>query len=309
VPATVNTANFKIRCDRAGVHAFDRSSGLNILLDKVIVPQSEWAAAPRHLAVALTNACDLHCAYCYAPKHRAVLDPGRVLGWLHEADSAGCLGVGFGGGEPTTLQWFAELCRRTARETSLAVSFTTHGHRLTDDLLDELVGNVHFVRVSVDGTGEIYEQQRGRPFDMLVDRLKALAEASAFGINVVVNEETVDDLDAIVRLAEMTGAAELLLLPQLATAVVPATSRATAERLRAWVGRYRGAVRLAVSEHGAAELPVAEPFGDQPSIERYAHIDASGVLRPTSFSPRGIEIGEGSFVNTYRRLEREEQQS
>lgn len=307
MPATVITADFKIRRDRVGVHAFDRSSGLNILLDEAIVPQSEWAAAPRHLAVALTNACDLHCCYCYAPKHRAVLDPDRVLGWLREADAAGCLGVGFGGGEPTTLRWFAELCRRTARETSLAVSFTTHGHRLANDLLDELAGNVHFVRVSMDGTGAVYERLRGRSFDVLADRLNALAEVSPFGVNVVVNDETIDDLDAIVRFAERAGAAELLLLPQQATRAVSGASRAIAVRLGAWVARYRGAVRLGVSEQGAAELPVAEPFGDQPSIERYAHIDASGMLRPTSFSPRGIEIGDGSFVCTYRRLLREEQ--
>jgi hypothetical protein len=66
-------------------------------------------------------------------------------------------------------------------------------------------------------------------------------------------------------------------------------------------------VGLSVSEPGAAGLPVAEPFGDQPSIERYAHIDASGVLRPTSFLPRGLDIGDASFVSTYRRLLREEQ--
>jgi hypothetical protein len=51
----------KVRRDRAGVHAFDRATGLNVLFDQVAVPEQKWAEAPRHLAIALTNACDLHC--------------------------------------------------------------------------------------------------------------------------------------------------------------------------------------------------------------------------------------------------------
>lgn len=297
----------KIRRDRVGVHVFDRTSGVNLLLEEVTVPESKWAQAPRHLAVALTNACDLHCPYCYAPKHRALLDPGRVLTWLKEADDAGCLGVGFGGGEPTTIRWFAELCQRTTHETSLAVSFTTHGHRLSDELLGELSGSVHFVRVSVDGTGSVYERLRGRPFATLVDRLRALGLIAPFGVNVVVNDFTIDELDEVAALAAEVGAVEILLLPEQPTATSSGISCRAADLLRTWVTQYEGSVRLSVSEQGADGLPVAEPFADQPSLERYAHIDASGVLRATSFSTTGTEIRNGSFVNSYRRLLREEQ--
>jgi MoaA/NifB/PqqE/SkfB family radical SAM enzyme len=297
----------KIRRDRAGVHLLDRATGLNILLDEVSVPQTEWARAPRHLAVALTNACDLHCSYCYAPKHRAHLEPELVLSWLKEADDAGCLGIGFGGGEPTTVRGFAELCQATSRETRMAISFTTHGHRLNDELLEHLAGSVHFVRVSVDGVEGVYERLRGRSFAELVDRLSALRRIAQFGINVVINEETVNQLDAIVALAGDTGAAEIMLLPQQRTTRAPGLSNAVAERLRAWVLRYHGTIRLSVSDEGARDLPIAEPFAGQPSIERYAHIDASGVLRPTSFSSSGVVIGDDSFLNSYQRLRREEQ--
>jgi MoaA/NifB/PqqE/SkfB family radical SAM enzyme len=297
----------KIRRDRAGVHIFDRTSALNILFDEISVPMREWAQAPRHLAVALTNACDLHCPYCYAPKHHAVLDPDQVLMWLREADTAGCLGVGFGGGEPTTVGRFAELCRRTAQETALAVSFTTHGHRLTDDLLSDLAGSVHFVRVSVDGVGSVYESLRGRPFAALVGRLNAVGSIAPFGVNVVINDATINELSAVAELASETGAVEILLLPEQSTATASGMSWHVGEQLREWVARYSGTVRLGVSEQGADGLPIAEPFRDQPSIERYAHIDASGVLRPTSFSPMGIEIGDNSFLMSYRRLLRKGQ--
>jgi MoaA/NifB/PqqE/SkfB family radical SAM enzyme len=304
--STTATRSLKIRRDRVGVQAFDRTTGLNVLFDEMALTEQEWAQAPRHIAIALTNACDLHCPYCYAPKHWAVLDPERVLGWLREADHAGCMGVGFGGGEPTTLGWFAELCRGVARHTALAVSFTTHGHRLTDELLDALAGNVHMVRVSVDGVEDTYERLRGRSYPDLLERLAGLRQVAPFGINVVVNDDTVAELDALAKLAARTGARELLLLPEQRAGTGKGASPEALARLRSWVWSYRGDVPLAVSEEGADGLPVAEPFARQPAIERYAHVDASGVLRATSFAARGVEIGERGLLTAYRQLLREE---
>ena len=100
----------KIRRCGAGLHLFDRVSGLNVLLDEVDVPAAQQSLAPRYLSIALTNACELRCAYCYAPKHAAALDADRVVAWAVEFDRAGCLGIGFGGGEPTTHPRFAQLC-------------------------------------------------------------------------------------------------------------------------------------------------------------------------------------------------------
>jgi MoaA/NifB/PqqE/SkfB family radical SAM enzyme len=296
----------KVRRDRVGVHAFDRATGLNVLFDEVAVPQEEWADAPRHLAIALTNACDLRCRYCYAPKHRAVLDPERVLGWLREADAADCLSVGFGGGEPTTLGWFAELCREVTSQTELAVSFTTHGHRLSDELLDALAGSVHMIRVSVDGVGRTYERLRGRSYPALLERLAALRRIAPFGINVVVNDDTIAELDALAELATLTGASELLLLPEQRAGAGAGASPEVVESLRTWVRGYAGEVPLAVSEEGAEGLPVADPFADQPAIEQYAHVDASGVLRPTSFAAYGVEIGKRGLLTAYRQLLQEE---
>lgn len=295
----------KVRRDRCGLHLFDRRSGLNVLLDDIDVPRDQWARAPRHLAIALTNACDLRCPYCYAPKHRARLDADTVMEWLHEVDDAGCLGVGFGGGEPTVAPGFVELCQRAAAETSLAVSFTTHGHRLTTEAVEQLRGSVHFVRVSVDGTGDVYERLRGRAYDRLVKQLALVATLASFGINVVVNDETVACLDEIAALAADTGAAEILLLPEQPTPGRQPASPVTVDRLRRWVTANARTLRLAVSEQGAGDLPIAEPFADQPSIERYAHVDASGWIRPSSYSTTGVKIGDGSLLGAYEQLQME----
>lgn len=292
----------KFRIGPNGAHLFDRLSGLNILLDELRPKEAAWSASPRQVSVALTNVCDLHCGYCYAPKHKASLRTEQLLGWLKELDTEGCLGIGFGGGEPTLHPDFVDICKRASGETQLAVTFTTHGHRLTPQLVERLKGSIHFARISVDGVGRTYEEQRGKQFASLLRGLESIATLSPFGINVVVNERTVAELDVMSELAQKVGASELLLLPQQATTTVPSMDRVVRRALQDWVSNYRGKVRLAVSEAGASGLPTCEPLPDERGLQAYAHIDASGMLRASSYSPIGAKIGDASVLSALKRL-------
>ena len=292
----------KSRIGPNGVHLFNRLSGLNVLLDELRPEAAVWSTSPRQVSIALTNVCDLHCAYCYAPKHKASLHTDQVLGWLKELDTEGCLGIGFGGGEPTLHHDFVDICKRVAGETRLAVTFTTHGHRLTPQLVERLKGSIHFVRISVDGVCRTYEEQRGKPFASLLRGMESIATLSPFGINVVVNERTVAELDAISELAQKLGASELLLLPQQATAAVASMDGVVGRVLQDWVSNYRGKVRLAVSEAGALGLPTCDPFPDERGLQAYAHIDASGMLRASSYSPAGAKIGYAGVLSALKRL-------
>jgi hypothetical protein len=292
----------KSRIGPNGVHLFDRITGLNILLDELRPEEAVWSTSPRQLSIALTNVCDLHCAYCYAPKHKASLHADQVLGWLKELDAEGCLGIGFGGGEPTLHPDFVDICKRAAGETQLAVTFTTHGHHLTPQLAERLKGSIHFARISVDGVGRTYEEQRGKQFAGLLRGMESIATLSPFGINVVVNERTVAELDAMSELAQKVGASELLLLPQQATTAVASMDGVVGRALQDWVSRYKGKVRLAVSEAGASGLPTCDPTPDERGLQAYAHIDASGMLRASSYSPAGAKIGEVGVLSALKRL-------
>ena len=285
-----------------GVHHFDRLSGLNVLLDEFRPKEAVWSKSPRQVSIALTNVCDLQCAYCYAPKHKASLHPDQVLGWLKELDTEGCLGIGFGGGEPTLHPDFVDICKRAAGETQLAVTFTTHGHHLTPQLVERLKGSIHFARISVDGVGSTYEEQRGKQFASLLRGMESIASVSPFGINVVVNERTVAELDAMSELAQKVGASELLLLPQQATTAVASMDGVVGRALQDWVSNYRGRVRLAVSEAGASGLPTCDPLPDERGLQAYAHIDASGMLRASSYSPVGAKIGDAGVLSALKRL-------
>lgn len=281
----------KIRMSASGVHMFDRVSGVNVLLDEVPVPADLFSRAPRYLSVALTNACELHCAYCYAPKHAAALDRERVLAWVTELDTAGCLGVGFGGGEPTAYRRFAQLCWDIAKSTSMAVTFTTHGHRLTPELVGSLRGAVHFVRLSVDGIGATYERLRGRPFTAVVHAAGLLASLAPFGINAVINADTIGELDDLAAFADEVGACELLLLPEQPTAATPGISDTDAQRLVEWAATARTSVRLAISRTGLeAALPTAEAIPGELPLDAHMHLDADGVLRPHAYASTGVPV-------------------
>ena len=244
------------------------------------------------MSVALTNACDLRCSFCYAPKFAARLDSQVVVTWATELDKGECLGLGFGGGEPTLHPDFASLCQRVATETQMAVTFTTHGHRLTDDMVSRLAGAVHFIRVSMDGVGETYTRIRNRPFTALIEKLTLVRRVSPFGVNYVVNADTIDDLDSAAKVAFDCGAVEMLLLPERPVAGKGGVDESTKHIMVDWVSRNSD-LRLAISSAGPLEgIPIADPFQDDvDELNAYAHIDASQRLRTSSYSPQGVIVG------------------
>ena len=294
---------WKARIGPAGIHLFSRTTGLNLLVDEVKFPPSRWAAAPRFVSIALTNACDLSCAYCYAPKNPATLAFTCLVGWLHELDRNGCLGVGFGGGEPTLYRKFPELCRYAAQETGLTVTFTTHAHRLQEKLVSQLAGNVHFFRVSMDGIGATYETLRGRSFEAFCRRLQQVRTLAPFGINYVVNARTLPELTAATALAAEVGAVEFLLLPEQPTRHRPGIDGQTFQELCRWVRLYRGAVPLTISEDRADGLPACDPLVPETGLRAYAHINAAGVLKRSSFSGNGVVIGHDGVMSALDRLQ------
>lgn len=288
-----------------GLHIFDRHTGLNILLDEISVPKLHWATAPRHVSIALTNLCDLHCPYCYAPKYLTKLDIIKVISWLNELDRNGSVGVGFGGGEPTLYTGLSDLCEYAAQETNLAVTITTHTHHLNEIWVQKLKGNVHFLRASMDGVGVTYERLRGRSFQSFIHQLKYVREIAPFGINYVVNASTMPDIDDAAAFAESVGAQELLLLPESPVAQRSGIDADTLHSLRKWVYTYNGSLRLSISDSAATGFPVCTPFNKEIGIRAYAHIDADGIIKKSSFEQEGILIRDKGVLEAVAMLEKQ----
>jgi MoaA/NifB/PqqE/SkfB family radical SAM enzyme len=225
---------------------------------------------------------------------------------MDELDQAGALGVGFGGGEPTLYRYLPEICAHAAESTDLAVTMTTHGHRWNADLIARLRGAVNFVRVSVDGVGSTYERLRGRSFAQLRAALDAIATDFQWGMNSVINQDTVGDLDAIAALAAEHDASELLLLPEQPTDGTPGVERETLRALETWVLSYAGPVPLATSADAALGVPIADALPGELGLRSYAHIDASGTARTSSYAPRGVRIDEEGVMAALKQLSKME---
>jgi len=180
---------------------FDRDTGTNVLIDNART-RGLVRAAPRMLQVALTNACDKSCSFCYRPmeaKNRWSFDD--LLELARVCDHWGVLEIAFGGGEPTLFPRFPELLHAIWNETGMCPSFTTHGKRLTPELLGALRGAYGQLQVSVydeDDTAGIVE--------LLV------AERARFGLNYLVTPTRVRSIEADVMSWVARGVRDILFL-------------------------------------------------------------------------------------------------
>src|SRR5579871_4044537 len=101
---------------------FDRNSGLNVLLDGDETGHLQ-RVAPRSLLIAVTNACNLTCPFCY----RDLASPSRwrydtLLQFCQEANEWGVLEVAFGGGEPMLFPRWADFIDELHSTTNLGIN-------------------------------------------------------------------------------------------------------------------------------------------------------------------------------------------
>jgi MoaA/NifB/PqqE/SkfB family radical SAM enzyme len=292
----------KIRLGPDGIHIFDRNSGANILLDEIVPPKCRWTFSPRQVSIALTNACDLECTHCYASKAPATLSFESVKQWMLELDRTGCFGVGFGGGEPMLYPKIQELCQFGRANTNLAITMTSHGHRLSASLVDTLKSSINFLRISMDGVHRNYENIRGRPFPALLEKLKLIKGEIPFGINYVVNELTVDDLAKAAEIAEEFQAREFLLLPEVAHGRGSAVAQKTLNKLSNWVNSYRGSLQLSISSLHSEIIAHQPPLPKEAEEVAFAHIDANGILKRCSFDSSGQLIDDEGVISAFKKL-------
>ena len=193
-------SNEKIRYTTDGVYYFSRSTGTNILFDELQCRAEKLSKAPRQVSIALTNICDLCCAHCYVPKSADYLNENDLEKWILELDANGCIGISFGGGEPTLYPKLLDLCKFVIQNTTMAVTLTTHGHRLTRRLTQDMLSIVNFVRISMDGVNSTYESIRHKSFSDFLDCLMLLKETLPFGINYLVNSNTIVEIDEAISI-------------------------------------------------------------------------------------------------------------
>lgn len=174
------------------------------------------APRPYTLIAELTYRCPLRCPYCSNPtdlnEHDRELTTDiwqRVLG---EAEALGVVQVHFTGGEPLARKDLEALVSR-AKELGLYSNLVTSGVPLTKQRLENLVASgLEHVQVSIQSSrAERSDVIAG--YESHAQKLEVMRWVKELGLpltmNVVLHRENLDEVDALVALAEDVSADRL----------------------------------------------------------------------------------------------------
>jgi hypothetical protein len=289
----------KLRREARGYHFYDRITAIHVLVDELPVPEGMCDAGPELVSIALTNACDLACGFCYAPKSSERLSPDLVLHWCKELASIGTLEVAFGGGEPTLYEGLGQLCRRIWSECDIGVSITTHGHNLSDELVRQVEGHISVLRISIDSPEPLYSVIRHKPLQHLLGRIGEVRARLPIGINTVVTGATLPMLDGMAEIVSRAHAVDWLLLPEVCGNEFTLT-RSEWATLNAWIGNHYLDFSLRVTTNAVPYL--SGPFPPLGTTESYAHVSAEGLLRRCSYGTQGIPLKGRSVTDALKEL-------
>jgi hypothetical protein len=95
----------------------------------------------------------------------------------------------------------------------------------------------------------------------------------------------------------------VLLLPEVSIGKGTQINYETSKLLNDWIKKYRGSVPLAISEGHTNGLPTCEPFITETGLTAFAHIDASGILKRSSYDTDGIAINSDGVLITLQKLD------
>lgn len=180
---------------------FERDSGLNVLLEGDETAHFQ-RVAPRTLLIAVTNACNLTCAFCYRDlESRSLWRYDTLMQFCREIDEWGVLEVAFGGGEPMLFPNWPEFIHELYATTNLCLNFTTNGTLLTEAFLQAVAGQYGQIRVS------LYDDNHYE------DTIKRLVRCDArFGVNWLITPAELPSIEAKFSRLLALGVRDFLLI-------------------------------------------------------------------------------------------------
>jgi len=174
------------------------------------------------LVIELTDRCNLKCRHCYDGRHA-----GR--GWMSEqtfdaalqgAKANGVTDISLTGGEPSLHPRFGDFLRRIA-DHGFTLGFVSNGWDLPRHLpaLLAVRSSLTAITLSLDGAvAATHDAQRGADSyrRVLVSAAMCREHGLPFSINFTVTRQSVDEAEALVKLARAEGAFGVRLIAYLA---------------------------------------------------------------------------------------------
>ncbi len=170
---------------------------------------------PYTLIAELTYRCPLHCPYCSNPTDYGRQPSLKTHTWrrlFREAEALGIVQLHLTGGEPLLRDDLEELVR-TANELDLYTNLITSGIPLDQPRLDRLItSGLNSIQLSVQGAeASPSDRIAGVPcFHRKIAVARWIKESGLpLTINVVMHRQNLDEIEAIIALAEELGADRL----------------------------------------------------------------------------------------------------
>lgn len=280
----------KYRYTKQGVHLFDRCTGINILMDEFVCSDDILSVAPANVSIALTNRCNRSCAHCFVPKVDAMLDSATVCDWVSELNDNGCLGVGFGGGEPFLYPDLCHVCQYVQSKTSMACTLTTNGDFLDNSTIEWMKHNVNFARISTNGAA------------LNFSRIESLTKYLSIGINYLLNERTFPDLGETIKSCADVGVKEVLLLPQIETDCCRGVGAEFLLMVDDWLMSTTLPLRVTISAFSSDGMKSISAIPGDVGARQYLHISADGLVKTSSIAQTGVAIGKKTLIQTIKEV-------
>jgi radical SAM protein with 4Fe4S-binding SPASM domain len=220
------------------------------------------------LDVYLTNACNLHCRYCFnldredAP--RVPLDDIRAI--LKAAYDRRNRYVSITGGEPFLYKPIFEVLD-FAHDLGYWINILSHGGLLDAGRIERLKRYWRLrIRISLDGPDrETHDLLRGAgTFDVTLSRIDALVDAGVnVGVGVTVSENNIDSVGDVLRLCMDRGVAFVRCSP------VARVKKGKAAHVKAELHErlLEALIGFALDHADRVDLPVPDGEGVPASIE------------------------------------------
>jgi MoaA/NifB/PqqE/SkfB family radical SAM enzyme len=125
-------------------------------------------SAPVRASLDITYACDLRCIHCRTNTgeipieiRRAMLSNDQLASVIRQLDEMRVFEITLTGGEPTMRKAFWDLLPTLGKLEYSTVTLITNAYALTPEKMDRIVdAGIDSVRVSIDGTREVFEAVR-----------------------------------------------------------------------------------------------------------------------------------------------------
>lgn len=122
------------------------------------------APPPLSVQIELTNKCSTACSHCFRfealGQHAAEMGTDQAKQLLTDLKAFSVRTITLSGGEPTQHSKFAEILRHAAQQ-GLATGVLSNGVGLSDEVLDSIIYDARWLRLSIDGsTADVYGKVR-----------------------------------------------------------------------------------------------------------------------------------------------------